>query len=388
VIDGFDIMAIGYAAPALIKDWHINGAALGPVFSSALFGVLLGSLGWSMLADRVGRRPVLIAATFFFAAMTLWTARTMSVGELIAARFVAGIGLGGIMPNVVALIGELSPARNRVATMMVVGNGMNIGSVLGGGVAAWIIPHYGWRSVFYFGGVTPIIVGLAMVCWLPESPQLLAAQKGNGKRVVRKGGAAFELFREGRAFTTFLLWGLFFINLLNLYLLSSWLPTVMSQIGYTTTTAVLIGTTLQIGGTLASFVMAAFVGSLGTAGVLLIGFAIGAASIGMIGLTSHSLPLLFTVVFLAGWGVVGNQGTLNAFAATYYPTFLRSTGVGWCLGIGRLGAIAGPLFAGEIMKRNIPPTQLFGVVAVLALIATSNAVLLRRRAQAGGPDCD
>ena len=130
--------------------------------------------------------------------------------------------------------------------------------------------------------------------------------------------------------------------------------------------------------------MAGFIRPLGTIGVLLTGFVIGTISIGMIGLTSHSLPLLFTVVFLAGWGVVGNQGTLNAFAAMYYPTFLRSTGVGWCLGIGRLGAIAGPLFAGEIMRRNIPPTQLFVVVALLALIATAITVSLRWGVKADG----
>jgi MFS transporter, AAHS family, 4-hydroxybenzoate transporter len=155
------------------------------------------------------------------------------------------------------------------------------------------------------------------------------------------------------------------------------LPTVMSQLGYTTTTAVLIGTTLQIGGTLAAFVMAGFVRRLGTIPVLLIGFVIGTLSTGLIGVTSYSLPLLSVVVFLAGWGVVGNQGTLNAFAAMYYPTFLRSTGVGWCLGIGRIGAIIGPLFAGEIMKRNIPSSQLFGIVALLALIATLIAITLR-----------
>ena len=139
----------------------------------------------------------------------------------------------------------------------------------------------------------------------------------------------------------------------------------------------LVGTTLQVGGLLASFVMAAFVRRLGLIPVLLIGFFIGAASIGLIGVVAATLSFLFLVVFLAGWGVVGNQGTLNALASSYYPTYLRSTGVGWCLGIGRIGAIVGPLFAGELMKRSLPIQQLFFTVAGLAFIATVLMFTLR-----------
>jgi AAHS family 4-hydroxybenzoate transporter-like MFS transporter len=394
IIDGFDVQAMGFVAPALIKDWHVAGPSLGPVFSAALFGVLVGSLLFSMLADKIGRRPVLIIATLFFGLMTLWAGRANSLNELLTVRFIAGMGLGGIMPNAVALIGEFSPGKSRAAIVMIVANGFNIGAAFGGFLAAWLIPSYGWRSVFYLGAAVPIAIAMLMLFLLPESLQFLALQ---GKRldqvkkwlkridpaaatddaaryVVREqkkeGVPAMHLFSEGRGLVTFILWSIFFINLLNLYLLASWLPTVVSAAGYATSTAVLVGTSLQVGGLLASFVMAAFVRRLGIIPVLLIGFFIGAVSIGMIGVVAATLAVLVFVVFMAGWGVVGNQGTLNALAATYYPTYLRSTGVGWCLGIGRIGAIVGPLFAGELMKRNLPTQQLFFTVAGLALIAT------------------
>jgi AAHS family 4-hydroxybenzoate transporter-like MFS transporter len=400
IIDGFDVQAMGFVAPALINDWHVAAPALGPVFSAALFGVLVGSLLFSMLADKIGRRPVLIMATLFFGLMTFWAGRANSLNELLTARFIAGMGLGGIMPNAVALIGEFSPSKSRAAIVMIVANGFNIGAAFGGFLAAWLIPSYGWRSVFYLGAAVPTVIAIIMTFLLPESLQFLVLQgkklhqvtkwlkriepavTGDSNRYVvreqkREGVPAMHLFSEGRALVTSILWMIFFINLLNLYLLASWLPTVVRTSGYATSTAVLVGTTLQVGGLLASFVMAAFVRRLGLIPVLLIGFFIGAASIGLIGVVAATLSLLFLVVFLAGWGVVGNQGTLNALASSYYPTYLRSTGVGWCLGIGRIGAIVGPLFAGELMKRNLPTQQLFFTVAALAFIATALMFTLR-----------
>jgi AAHS family 4-hydroxybenzoate transporter-like MFS transporter len=311
------------------------------------------------------------------------------------------MGLGGIMPNAVALIGEFSPLKSRAAIVMIVANGFNIGAAFGGFLAAWLIPTYGWRSVFYLGAAVPTAIALIMLFLLPESLQFLvlhgkkvqqvtkwlkridpaAAGAGSARYIVREesrqGVPAMHLFSEGRGLVTIILWSIFFINLLNLYLLASWLPTVVSTAGYATSTAVLVGTTLQVGGLLASFVMAAFVRRLGIIPVLLIGFFIGAVSIGMIGVVAATLSLLVLAVFLAGWGVVGNQGTLNALAATYYPTYLRSTGVGWCLGIGRIGAIVGPLFAGELMRRSLPTQQLFFTVAVLAFVATVLMFTLR-----------
>src|SRR5579883_1126813 len=158
VMDGFDVQAMGYVAPVLIREWGVPNSALGPVFSAALVGVLFGSLGCSMLADRFGRRPMLIAGSLYFAAATLLTAQAHTLNQMLLIRFFAGLGLGGMMPNSTALVGEYSPAKSRVLTLIVIGTGFTAGAAAGGFLAAWLIPAFGWRSVFYFGGIIPLVV--------------------------------------------------------------------------------------------------------------------------------------------------------------------------------------------------------------------------------------
>src|SRR5262245_37165594 len=162
IMDGFDVQALGYLAPAIIKDWQLERAQMGPVLSAALFGILVGSILFSTIADRIGRRPVIVVATLFFAVTTLWTARAQTIEELRLIRFIAGVGLGGIMPNAVALVGEYTPQRLRVLMVLVVTNGFNLGAMIGGFIAAWMVQDYGWRSVFYVGGMVPLVVGMQL----------------------------------------------------------------------------------------------------------------------------------------------------------------------------------------------------------------------------------
>jgi len=393
-MDGFDVQAMGYVAPAIIREWQIPNYVLGPVFSAALLGVLVGSLLLSMLADKIGRRPVLIGGALYFAVMTLWTARATSVQELVTIRFIAGIGLGGIMPNAMALAGEYAPTRMRFTVMMLVANGFNIGAAFGGFIAAALIPAFGWRSVFYFGGLVPLLLAIPMYFMLPESLQFLVLRgkhldKVGGwlKRIGapvpqsdappqyvvheenRKGVPLVHLFREGRALGTVLLWVINFMNLLNLYFLSSWLPTVVRDAGYSTRIAVLVGTTVQVGAVIGTFVNGWLIDRMGFRKVLTAGFGIACVSIATIGQPSLPLLMLFVVVFIAGWCVPGGQGGVNALAATYYPTYLRSTGIGSGLGIGRIGAIVGPLLASELMRRHWAARELFLAAAIPALIS-------------------
>src|SRR5262245_26924981 len=252
IMDGFDVQALGPVAPAIIQEWHVPMAQIGVAISAALVGILIGSILFSMIADKVGRRPVLIFATLFFSVVTLMTARVHNIGELRTIRFFAGMGLGGIMPNSVALVGEYSPRRLRVLLMIVVTNGFNVGAAIAGLVSAWIIPAFGWRSVFLVGGTIPAVIGVLMLTSLPESLQFLAlkgraseklskwvrrinpgvAADANTTYVVReqkRGGVPIlQLFTEGRAAGTALLWVINFMNLLNLYFLASWLPTVVN----------------------------------------------------------------------------------------------------------------------------------------------------------------
>ena len=271
IMDGFDVQAMGYVAPAIVADWGIPRALLGGVFSAANFGVLIGSLVFSMVADKIGRRPVLIGATLFFSVMAIATAYAQNVQQLLWLRFIAGIGMGCIMPNATALIGEFSPKRSRVTLMMCITVGFTGGAALAGLVSLWMIPAFGWRSVFIFGGAVPLVIALLMIWGLPESLQFLAVSGRNRATLARwlkkldptmridtstefvaneerrSGVPAVHLFRDGRGITTVLIWVVNFMNLLVLYSISNWLPTVVTAMGYDAQIAVLDGLVAAVG---------------------------------------------------------------------------------------------------------------------------------------------
>ncbi|MGP0071758.1 MAG: MFS transporter [Bryobacteraceae bacterium] len=391
-MDGFDVQAMGYVAPAILREWHVGNAQFGGVFGAGLFGILVGSLLFSMIADKVGRRPVLITVTLCFSVLTFLTARAADVQQLLIVRFLAGCALGGIMPNAVALVGEYSPRKLRVAIMMIVGNGFTTGAAFGGFIAAWLIPRFGWRSVFYFGAAAPLAIAAVMIFALPESLQFLVLHRRHLEKAVRwlqrvdpsapsdarlyyveetqrKGVPWIHLFREGRALGTVFLWIINFMNLLNLYFLASWLPTVANQAGYAIGTSVLVGTMEQLAGMIGGLTLGFLEQRFGFVKVLTTCFAVACVNIALIGQPGLSLTMLFVVVFFAGYGVAGGQTAINALSATYYPTDLRATGIGAGLGIGRIGAIIGPVVGGVLMGRHLPTQNLFLVAAVPALIS-------------------
>ncbi|AIY40438.1 4-hydroxybenzoate transporter [Collimonas arenae] len=401
IIDGFDVQAMGYVAPAIIQEWGIDKANLGPVFGAGLFGMLLGSLTFSILADRIGRRPVLIAATLFFAACMLLTPLAGTVDQLIALRFITGLGLGAIMPNAMALAGEYSPLRKRVTLMMLVSCGFTLGAVLGGLLSAALIPRFGWQSVFHVGGAVPLVIGVLMFFLLPESMQFLVLR---GKRLEQvgkwlrridptmvvdqhtryvvnekagKGAPVMQLFQEGRAKVTILLWIINFMNLVNLYFLSNWLPTIAKDAGLSTAMAVMAGTTLQIGGTLGTLIMGQLIDRSSFRRVLIPVFLIAGVAVALIGRPEISLLFLFASIFVAGFCIVGGQPAVNALAGTYYPTTLRSTGIGWSLGVGRIGSIIGPVLGGELIRLNWPNSSIFLVLAVPALVSAAMLMLMQ-----------
>ncbi len=408
VIDGFDAQAMGFVAPAIIRGWGIDRAALGPVFGASLIGMLIGSLLLSPLADRIGRRPVLVGSTVFFGLCMLATPLATSIGTLFAVRLATGLGLGGIMANAMALAGEYSPRRRRVSLMMWVSCGFTAGAMLGGVVAAALIPRWGWGSVFHVGGTIPLVIAAAMLRWLPESMQFLVLRGRRLDHVHRwldriapgtagvagrepfvaedrgDGALVRELFRGGRTATTLLLWAINFMNLLNLYFLSSWLPTLVTSSGYDLPTAVLVGTVLQFGGVVGTIAMGPIIDRAGFYRVLIPAFAIATVAVFAIGRPGMSLTLLFVVVFAAGVCVVGGQPAINALAATLYPTTVRSTGVGWSLGIGRAGSIVGPIVAGQLIGWHWSNAELFVAAAVPALLSCAMIAALSRIVMARG----
>jgi AAHS family 4-hydroxybenzoate transporter-like MFS transporter len=401
IMHSIDVQALGYVATTIIQDWKIAPPLLGPVFGASNLGLLVGQLSFTMLADKIGRRPVLIWGTVAFSLLTILTARVNNVGELLAMRFIAGTALGSIVPNVTALIGEFSPRRVRIQLLTYIGIGFTAGAVLGGLVAAALVPALGWRSVFYVGGVAPLIIAAMMVAWLPESLQLLVLRNKRRdyvgmwlkkldpnlsvtsttrflvKEENKKGVPVMHLLREGRGVATILLWLVFFMNLFTLYSLSNWLPTVVRGAGYPTSTAVLVGTVLQMGGLISPFLMAWLVLRKGFFPVLAATFLICTGSIALIGQPGLSLPLLVVIVFISGACVAGVVPSLNALCATYYPTYLRSTGLGWALGIGRVGSIVGPVMAGQFIAWKWTPQDIFMVLATPALASVIVVVALR-----------
>jgi len=364
-MDGFDVQSIGYVAPAIITDWKIANTDMGPVFSAGLFGLFIGSLVFSMVADRIGRRPVVLGATLAFSMLTLLTARASSITELIAVRFLAGLGLGAILPNATALVGEFSAPRHRIKTMMIVTNGFTIGAMIGGFLSAWLIPQYGWRSVFIVGGVIPLAILIPMWVSLPESPQFRAPVGAARRPMIAR------LFADGRAFITIVLWIVNFLNVLNAYSVSSWLPTLVRDAGYPTSTAVLVGTSVQTGGVLGTIVLGWVIQRVGFVPVLTGCFTLAAINLALIGQPSLSVSMLFVVAFLAGLGIFAGQPGLNALAATVYPTDIRSTGIGSGLGIGRFGAFLGPILAGELMRRHWTTQDLFHAAAIPAAFSAA-----------------
>jgi MFS transporter, AAHS family, 4-hydroxybenzoate transporter len=398
IMDGFDVQSMGFVAPEIVRGWGIPKAEMGPVFAASLLGMSLGSLGLSVLADRIGRRPVLVGSMAFLGVCMMATGFVTSLPQLLAARLVTGIGIGGIMGNAMALVGEYSPARKRVSTMMVVSCGFTGGAVLGGAVAALLIPIAGWRAVFVFGAAISLIIAGLMAIYMPESLQFLVLRGRDLERVNKwlkriapqvgtasatryavheprgKGTPLGDLFRSGRALSTLLLWGINFANLLNLFFLANWLPTIISGSGYSGGIGIALGIMLQVGGVGGTVGMGFLIDRLGFYRVLIPALLLAAVSIVMIGQSGMPLPLLATAVAISGFCIVGAQPAINALAATIYPTHMRATGIGWSLGIGRAGSIVGPVVAGYFVSQGWSTGAIFGAAGMPA--ALSGAMVL------------
>jgi MFS transporter, AAHS family, 4-hydroxybenzoate transporter len=406
LLDGFAAQMIGYVAPSVAREMHLTPAQLTPIFAWGLVGLMLGALTFGPVADRFGRKPVIVLCTLFYGLVTLATSRADSGSALAIFRFLAGLGFGGVMPNAIALTAEYSPHRRRGTMVTIMFCGFPVGASIAGFATVPILRAFSWRGVFILAGVMPLLLVPVLAALLPESIRHLVIHGGKNERVrqllervnphlVFERGTNFvvreerapgipvvHLFRQGRALPTTLLWIGFFMSLIDIYFLTSWLPTVFHNAGITLSLAVIATAVFQGGGVAASLALGIFVDRFGSYSVLSLTYFLGALCVALLGY-SHSIPAIMICTFFAGAGVIGGQTGANALAASFYPTYIRSTGVGWALGIGRIGSVVGPIFGGIMLSLHLPLTTVFLAGAVPSL-AGSVAIFLMGRTQSSG----
>jgi AAHS family 4-hydroxybenzoate transporter-like MFS transporter len=392
ILDGFDAQSLGFLAPSIAKSLHVRISTFGPIFGAALFGLMIAAMISGPIADRWGRKWTVIISSLMFGAFTILTARSVSFNELLAFRFLTGLGLGGAMPNVVSLTSEYAPKRLVPVFVSMLFCGMPAGALLGSMVGAVMLPRFGWQSVLYIGGVLPFVIALILIKVLPESVRFLSVRGANPEKIrailvsispdlaevpirdasdeneARKGMPVKHLFTEGRALGTLLLWIPYFMNLLIIYFIVSWLPALLQQSELPVSAGINAIVLFSLGGIAGSLLEGRLMTWLGAIFLLAVEFGISTLLIGSLAFTV-SLSLIMTITFVLGLTVQGAQAGLNALVAAFYPTAIRSTGVGWALGVGRIGSIVGPVLAGSLLSIGWHPRQIFLAGAIPALCA-------------------
>ncbi len=401
LLDGFDTAAIGYIAPSLVGEWGVSKPALAPVLSAALFGLAGGALSAGPLADRLGRRTVLLASVFVFGAACLASGYVNTLTELTVLRFVTGLGLGAAMPNAVTLTSEFCPDRQRAMLTNAMFCGFPLGAAFGGFLASWMIPQWGWRSVLHLGGVVPLVLFVVMLLALPESVRYMVAKGQPVERIRRvlarisataadatsfvltetradvaaKSGLGVVLsprYRTG----SLMLWLAYFMGLVIFYALINWMPILFKEAGMSPQKATLVSALFPLGG-VGAIAFGWLMDRFNANRVIALGFALTALAVFMVGQLIGEDGALVLMVFVAGAIMNTAQSSLPALAAAFYPTQGRATGVSWMLGIGRFGGIAGSFLVAQLTAHQMGFAGIFTVVAIPGLIAAA-ALLVKQ----------
>ena len=393
--DGFDTAAIGFIAPSLIKEWGVARPALGPVLSAALFGLAAGALASGPVADRVGRKAVLVTSVLVFGLACVGSAFSASLEQLTALRFVTGLGLGAAMPNAVTLMSEYCPDRLRATLTNAMFCGFPLGAAFGGFLAAWMIPQFGWRSVLLLGGIAPLALAAVMLLQLPESVRHMVAKSQPVERIRAALGRISSSAAQAASFTlsesrpavagrsgagvvlsrqyvvgSVMLWIAYFMGLVIFYALINWMPILFKDAGVEPRAATLISALFPLGGC-GAILFGWLMDRFNANRIIAIGFVVTAALVFAIGRAAGDVGGLVVIVFLAGAFMNTAQSSLPALAAAFYPTAGRATGVSWMLGFGRFGGIAGSFLVAELSRRQFGFAGIFTVVAIPGLIAAA-----------------
>lgn len=390
IFDGYDLFIFGVVLPAIMREWGLTPLQAGALGSYALFGMMFGALAFGTLADKIGRKKGIAICFTLFSAATLVNGFASNPTEFGICRFIAGLGCGGLMPNAVALMSEYAPKRLRSTLVAVMFSGYSLGGMLAAGVGIYMLPAYGWQSMF-FAAAVPLLLLPLILWWLPESVGFLVrdGQTAKARGIIDRidpelslgeadtlhisdtkgrGVGVLELFRDGRTVRTLSLWVAFFCCLLMVYALSSWLPKLMASAGYSLGSSLSFLLVLNFGG-MAGAILGGWLGDRLNLGKVMVVFFIAAAvSISLLGFKSAP-AVLYLLIFVAGATTIGTQILLYAGTAQFYGLSIRSTGLGWASGIGRNGAILGPLLGGALMGVNLPLQLNFIAFAVPGAIA-------------------
>ena len=411
-LDGYDVAVMASATPSIAAAWHVNPGELRWIVTAAVFGIAASALVVSPLGDYFGRRALLLISFVVVAVSTLLASTARTPNELFAWRFLAGLGLGASLPNALAMGAEYAPVKARTALVALLACGISLGSATSGLVAPPILELGGWRALFVTGGAVALLAWLPLFA-LPESLRFLAARGSDPERIGRllERLNSTHRYAPGNEYTlpektsgkltvsylltprlapaTVLLWLVFFLNLGLLYLMSTWLSTLLNEGGLPLPQALRIAAMFQIGGVVGGFGLAWLMQHWGPFLVLAVSYTLTAGALALLGTHITQPALLVVLILITGNGINGGQVALNAVSATLYPTAARATGVGWALGVGRFGAIVGPLAAGTLMAAGIKLAHLFWLAIIPTLTCAVAVILLRlavnRTTEAGAP---
>ncbi|ERS03014.1 major facilitator transporter [Acinetobacter sp. COS3] len=401
IFDGYDLVIYGVALPLLMQQWSLTAVQAGLLASAALFGMMFGAMIFGTISDRLGRKKTIMICVALFSGFTFIGAFADNPVEFAILRFLAGLGIGGVMPNVVALMTEYAPKKIRSTLVAIMFSGYAIGGMTSALLGAWLVKDMGWQIMFILAGI-PLLLLPVIWKFLPESLAFLIKSEHHdqAKQIVSKLAPNAEinqetqlvfnenihtdapvraLFQQGRAFSTFMFWIAFFMCLLMVYALGSWLPKLMLQAGYSLGASMLFLFALNIGGMVGAIGGGALADKFHLKPVITAMFIIGAASLILLGFNSPQF-ILYSLIALAGAATIGSQILLYTFVAQFYPTTVRSTGMGWASGIGRIGAIIGPVLTGALLTFELPHQMNFLAIAIPGVIAALAIFLVNLKA--------
>jgi AAHS family benzoate transporter-like MFS transporter len=399
ICDGYDLAVAGIALPSIMKDMGVTAQNAGFMVSSALFGMMFGAIFLGTIADRIGRRKAIAICIALFSIFTAAAGFTHDPYTFSAMRFLAGLGIGGVMPNVVAQMTEFSPKKIRATMVTLMFSGYAVGGMLAALLGKGLLEAYGWSSVFLAAGLPVVLIPFILKS-LPESMPFLIRENrlDELKQIVARmepsyrpdagdrfalppqdraeGAPIGKLFQEGRGFSTVMFWIAFFMCLFMVYALSSWLTKLMASAGYSLGSALTFVLVLNFGAVIGAVGGGWLADRFNMKYVLVGMYALAAVSITMLGFKVPT-PVLFLLVGLAGASTIGTQIVTYAYAGQFYPMAIRSTGIGWASGVGRSGAILAPIAIGTLVGMALPLEQNFMAIAIPAAIAVIAVSLIR-----------